>query len=482
MSLLILDIGSSSARALLFDSHARLIPGAVASRAYQYETVPPGAATFDASWLREQVEACIDEILTHPHAAEIEAVGVDTFVGNALGVDVQGAALTPVYLYADTRSADDVATLRDVLPLPPREMHQHTGTLLHTAYLPGRLAWLRRTQPEMWTQVHQWVDFGAYLYGSWLGEMRCSYSVASWTGMLNRARLTWDEVWLKTLDIAPSALPTLADYTDAQTGLRSAYAERWPALRKVPFYLPLGDGASANVGSGCVDRSEIALTVGTTAALRVITDEPLPPVPPGLWSYRVDHGLHLIGGATTEGGNVYGWALDTLRLDHADLDDQLAARAPGTHGLTFLPLLAGERSPGWRADATGTMVGLRLSTTPLDILQAAMEGVALRLALVAGQLQGVAASDATIIASGGAFKSRAWAGMIANAVNRPLSVTRESEITARGTAMLLLRALERGRLADFPPAIDTVIEPDPTRAAQMRDALERQQELYNALL
>lgn len=482
MSLLILDIGSSSARALLFDSRARLIPGAVASRAYQYETQPPGAATFEAEWLRGAVESCIDEILMHPQAAEIEAVGVDTFVGNVLGVDAHGSALTPVYLYADTRCADDVAALRDRLPLPAHEMHQRTGTLLHTAYLPGRLAWLRRTQPELFVRVYQWVDFGAYLYGAWLGERACSYSVASWTGMLNRASLTWDKVWLKTLELPASALPPLLDYSDTQTALRSEYAQRWPKLRGVPFYLPLGDGASANVGSGCVDRLAVALTVGTTAALRVITDEAQPRAPEGLWSYRVDRGLHLIGGATTEGGNVYGWALDTLRLDPANLDDQLAARMPDAHGLSFLPLLAGERSPGWRADATGTIAGLRLSTTPLDILQAAMEGVALRLALVAGQLEGVAAPDATIIASGGAFKSKAWGSMIANALNRPLSVTRENEITARGTAMLILRALGRGALADFPPAIDTVIEPDPARAALMREALERQQRLYNAML
>lgn len=479
MSLLILDIGSSSVRALLFDTRARPIPGAVVTRAYEYETMPPGAATFDAEWLRGEVESCIDAILAHPQAAEIQAVGVDTFVGNALGIDARGAPLTPIYLYADTRCAEDVATLRARLP----DMHQRTGTLMHTAYLPGRLAWLRREQPELFACVERWVDFGAYLYGAWLGKTLCSYSVASWSGLLNRASLTWDEDWLKELDIPASALPALLDYTDAQAGLRPEYARRWPALRNVPFFLPVGDGASANIGSGCVDRSEIALTIGTTAALRVVTGEALPPVPPGLWSYRVDRGLHLIGGATSEGGSVYGWALDTLRVDQAaDLDDQLAARPPDAHGLTFLPLLAGERSPGWRADATGAITGLRLSTTPLDILQAAMEGVALRLALVARQLEGVAAPGAAIIASGGAFKSRAWAGMIANALNRPLSITRESEITARGTAVLILRALGLGQLNEFPPTSDTVIEPDPARADHMRAALERQQHLYDALL
>src|SRR5262249_47742683 len=151
--------------------------------------------------------------------------------------------------------------------------------------------------------------------------------------------------------------------------------------------LPVGDGAAANIGCGCADESHIALTVGTTAALRLVSGDILPTVPPGMWGYRVDGTHHLMGGATSEGGNIFSWARDTLRLDEGDdLDSTLMSRSPDAHSLTFLPLLAGERSPGWAAGATGSIVGLRLSTTPVDILQAALEGVALRLSLILEQL------------------------------------------------------------------------------------------------
>ena len=61
MTILVLDIGSSSVRALLFDDAARLVTQV--ARRHQFTTQPPGAATFDAEPLRERVEACIDEIL-----------------------------------------------------------------------------------------------------------------------------------------------------------------------------------------------------------------------------------------------------------------------------------------------------------------------------------------------------------------------------------------------------------------------------------
>jgi gluconokinase len=475
MTVLVLDIGSSAARALLFNDRAELIPGASVSQSHAFTTTPPGAATLDPVRLRGDVETCIDAVLQHPATQDIRAVGMATFVGNVLGVDAAGEPVTPIYTYADTRSAEDVERFK--YELDPEHIHQRTGCLLHTAYQPGRLAWLKRTEPERYEQVHTWLDVGTYLYRAWFArEAPCSYSVASWSGMLNRADLTWNNPWLRALNLNESALPPLADIGDTMQGLSPAYSERWPALRNVPFCLAVGDGAAANIGCGCVDESRIALTVGTTAALRMVSRDILPPAPPGLWAYRVDAAHHLIGGATSEGGNVFQWVQETMQFE-ADWSARLANRAPDSHGLTFLPLLAGERSPGWVGDATGALVGLRLSTTPLDILQAALEGVALRLPLIADQL---GQPNAPIVGGGGALAaSPEWAQMIANALNRPLSIPQEKEITARGVAVLALNAVGAGALNAFPPEMAHTVEPNPNHVAVLRGARQRQAELYN---
>ena len=219
----------------------------------------------------------------------------------------------------------------------------------------------------------------------------------------------------------------------------------------------------------------MALSLGTTAALRIASAERLPRVPDGLWSYRIMRDLHLIGGATSEGGNVYEWVSKTVALPE-DSEAQLAQRAPDGHGLTLLPLLAGERSPGWAADATATIHGLRLSTDAVDVLQAALEGVALRLAAIADQL---GEGDQPVVASGGALDaSPAWAQMIADALARPLHFTGEREITARGTAVLALAALDGRALSDFAPSIARTVEPRAAGVAALRAARARQEALY----
>jgi len=476
MTVLVIDIGSSSARALLFDANAVPIEGAQVSRPYRFTTQATGAAVVEAEMLRGLVESCVDEILTHPAAAGIRVVGMCTFVGNVLGVDGKGRALTPIYTYADTRSAAEVAELSATVDA--QAAHQRTGCRLHTAYLPARLNWLWRNEQALYSWVAFWHDFATYLYQHWFDQIypTCSYSVASWSGLLNREHLTWDAEWLHTLGSGDFEFPQLADYNTLQQGLAGAYAERWSALRDVPFCLAVGDGAAANVGVGAVDAGSMALTVGTTAALRVVSDEKLPPVPSGLWSYRVDAVHHLIGGATSEGGNIFQWAAETFNLAGVDLQNALATRPADAHGLTFLPLLAGERAPGWATNASGTLHGLRLSTSPLDILQAALEGVALRLALIADQLS---ADPLRVLAGGGALAaSPAWVQIIANALNRPLHLLTDGEVTARGTAILALRALTSADWHSFqlPPA--KMVEPQKEDAAQLRAARERQQALY----
>ena len=391
MATLVLDVGSSSVRALLFDDNLDIIT--VARQHYQFTYQPEGAAEVDGKRLRHLLEGCIDTVLSHQSAAPITAVGMATFVGNLLGVDAENKPVTPIFTYADTRAAAEIAPLATQTDI--HAIYERTGCPHHTAYHPAKLHWLQRTQPEQISNVAQWMDFATYCYLTWLGhDVPCSYSVASWSGLLDRFKLIWDAPWLELL--GTPQFPALADYDATQQGLAANYAERWPQLADSPFYLAVGDGAAANIGSGGVDDSKLVLTIGTTAALRMVTTQPPSPLPPGLWSYRVDKTRHLVGGATTEGGNIFAWAQSALKLGDADtLEWQ-----PDAHGLTVLPTLAGERSPGFAANATGTITGIRLSTTPEDIVLALLESIALRLGIIADLF---AMPDVTVYAGGGSL-------------------------------------------------------------------------------
>ena len=480
MTFLVIDLGSSSVRTLLFDDGARLIEGAICSRKHDFATDHDGKAVASAEGLRALTEACLDDILRHPAAVSIRAVGMASFAGNWLGVDAHGRARTPVLTYADTRGRSAIRGLRRRLGGALEAYHQASGCFIHPAYFPAQYAFMQASDAQSLQEIQRISDIGGYLYSHWFGRAApISYSLASWSGLLGTERLRWQQDFIRQLlgEKLLEKLPDLADFDACQVGLTDAYAGRWPQLRAAPFFLALGDGAAANIGSGAVDASSIALTIGTTSALRVVTRRAT--LPEGLWRYLVCQGMPLVGGATSEGGNVYQWAVEELGIDEAALNAHLSAACPDQHRLTVLPLIAGERSPGWQSDASGTIHGIRRSTSKLDIAQAQLEAVAIRLSMIFDQLK---TEGSAVIAGGGALQSSpAWAQMIADAFNAPIQLLDEPEITARGVALLLRERLDGAPLDADPPRISRVMRPNAKHARIYAEARARQLDLYQRL-
>lgn len=480
MTFLIIDIGSSSVRALLVTPDIQVMEGAIVSRAHDFQTDTDGRATADAPTLQGLVEACVDDILQDPRAGDIQAVGMATFVGNGVGLDADSQAITPLMSYADTRSHDDIPLLLEKIKGDSESYHQETGCMLHTAYLPAQLHWLQRTQPDVYESLGAWVDFGTYLYRQWFGRaIPMSYTVCAWSGLLNTGKLAWHEGYIQKFGLEKmlDCLPELQDYDTVQTGLAPTFAQRWQVLKDVPFFLAMGDGAVANVGSGAVDSQHMALTIGTTSALRIVKE--IDHIPSGLWRYVICEDMPLVGGATSEGGNIYQWGVEQLGIAPQEINQALANLIPDKHGLTVLPLIAGERSPGWHSDASGTIHGIRRGTSRMELLQASLEAVAIRLSLIAGLLMD---EDTQIMAGGGAIQaSLAWAQMIADAFNRPISILDEAEITARGVAMMMQHALGRGHYTDYPPKTRIVLEPNMRHVPIYEAARQRQIALYERL-
>jgi gluconokinase len=461
------------------------LKGVFASRPLHLETPARGAAEYQPDALLERVSGCLDEVLVlaGTRAEKVGGVGMSTLVSSILGVDDRGRAITPVYTYADTRAHPDTMALRN--EFDEREIHNRTGCRLHTSYLPARFRWLARSRPNELRRAKTWISIGEYILLRFFGRQQVSYSVASWTGLLDRRRLTWDVSLLEVLPIGPEHLSRLTDFDEPLADLRGEFASRWPALRRVPWFPAVGDGAAANIGTGCVSAHTAALSLGSTAALRVVTSDLVPELPPGLWCYRVDRRRFLLGGALTEGGNVFEWMNTILNLrDQAQTEQAVAAFEPDSHGLTILPFLAGERSPGWADHALGTIHGLSLGTTSTDILRAGLEAVALRLALVYRDLVRLVPELKLVVASGGATGSAsAWLQMIADALGQTVAATAVVEASSRGVALMVAEALGISPGSVRPSDSTTAVyQPDPSRHRRYRQALQRQESLYSSLV
>jgi gluconokinase len=357
--------------------------------------------------------------------------------------------------------------------------------VLHSSYLPAKLLWLSRSFPEVFQNTGCFLSPGEYLHLRLFGETRASISMASGTGLFDQNRKVWDEELLDTLPVGKRQLSPVSD--EPSQGLRGEWARRWPALADVPWFPALGDGACSNVGSGCTGRDRLALMVGTSGALRVLWRADYTRVPEQLWCYRADAKRFVAGGALSDGGNIIAWLRSTLRLPEPKQAEKLVAEMePDAHRLTFLPLLAGERGPGWADQANGTVAGLSMATQPVEILRAAMEAVALRFALIARRLdeafpEGEGGRE-VIATGGGLLGSPAWTQIMADALGRSVTTSAVSEASGRGAVLLALEALGGPTIEEVVTPLAQVYEPDLVRYAVYEKALNRQRKLYEAVV
>jgi gluconokinase len=476
-----LDIGTSSVRALLFDTEARPVPGVEVHLPYQPKVARDGTYETDPGRLLGLVSSAVDGLLHEAGSRRrkrIRAIGVSTFWHGLLAADESGRPLTPLYLWADTRSWRQSDELRG--RLDPEAVHQRTGCLIHPTYWPAKLLWLKATQPDLWRRRPRWLSFWDLVHQRLFGAPVTGVSMASGTGLLELADCRWDADLLAFLEVGEEQMPALGD---AGEGLLDQYAVRWPDLKSVPWLCAAGDGALANLGSNCVDPSQRALTVGTSGALRVLYRGLPKRVPDGLWCYRLDRGRVVVGGALSNGGNLFAWMTRTLALDRSTLEARLRRMKPAATGLTFVPLLAGERSPGFASHASGSIAGLTQATTATDIVRAGLEATAIEFRRVDERLDAVLPGARRLVGNGaGLLASPAWMQIMADAIGKPLAESKAPEASARGAAILaaeFIRALNSDRLKT---EVGRTYRPNPSAHDAYTAQMARQEELYRLLV
>jgi gluconokinase len=487
---LAIDIGTSSVRSMLFDRQGSALQNTVQQIPFDLTTTSDGGATLDPEVLLECAIRCVDGTLREAGdlAAQVRVAGISCFWHSLLGLDELGRPTTPVYLWADTRSAREVELLRD--SFDERAIHQRTGCVFHSSYWPAKLRWLCSEAPKTFERTRRWCAFSDYLLRRITGADVTSVSMASGTGVLDIRGGFWDEGVAEIAGIVPSTLPRIVSDGELVTGLAPEFATRWSSLADVPWLPGLGDGACANVGSGAVGNDRIALSLGTTGAMRIVLERALGAtmiIPEGLWAYRLDHKRIVLGAAISNGGKVLAWLNDLLKTSYGDaVMQQAMALEPDAHGLTVLPFLAGERSPIWNDRATAVVAGVTLNTGRAELLRAGMEAVGLRFARLYEALRTVAAKEHEIVASGAAIlNSPVWLQITADCLWHPLLAPPPSEeASARGAAIMALLGIGAiSNLGDVADPADGALLVGSSRAAELayQRALRRQTLLESLL-
>lgn len=425
--ILALDLGTSSVRAVVCDGAANPIPNALARREVEPHQGDDGKAEVDADAYVDGLIGCLDELHAAGALAGVSLVATASQWHSVLAVDADdpAAARSAVLPWLDTRAQPQPG--RE--PADATDFHVRTGSWLHSLYWTAKIPWLRA---RLGGGRVRFVGLPDFVRGVLLDDDATSVSLASGAGMLNLVACDWDAEAMELAGVTANELPRLSEEPGR---LAPRWRDRWPALAEAAWHPVLGDGAASNLGSGCSDSSTVAVTVGTSAALRVVhTDEPAP-VHPEVWRYRVDKDHQISGIAMSGGGVLNAWVKDLLGLETTP-DPRLR---PGTHGLISVPLHAGSRPPFNIVPGSGAVHGLSLRTSGEELRAATLEGVCLETARALEVLESSLGQQFAVVLGGGAaYASPWWQQTFAATFGRAVAVADDPEVGARGAAALAL--------------------------------------------
>ncbi|MDQ6622095.1 MAG: gluconokinase [Verrucomicrobiota bacterium] len=464
-----IDLGSSSVRSALFRENGARVVASSASRSYAIRYTADDGAELEPRALLRAARGCVRETLRY-HKTKLAnhslgAVGGSAFWHGLLGLDGKGRPLTPVFTWADARSATDAARLR--AEFSETEIQRRTGCMLRAPHWPAKLRWLRRTQPALFKRVRRWTSASDWIYRELFGVALTRPSMASGTGLYNLEAQAWDTALCRACGVRVEQLDPIGQF---------AVATKW--IRGITIFPALGDGAASNLGSGADKRGQLAINLGTSAAARtILARAKFRPnkLPPGLFCYVVDQERLLIGGAISNAGNLHRWCLRELRFDNNRAAERaLSRKAAAEDTLTVLPFWVQERALTWPTNLRGAIVELRPTTSAADVLRATTTSVFYRLAAIIEAL----GPSKEVIVSGGILHSPASLAILADSLGLDLQVCREMESSLRGAAC---HALEQLGFKVTPLRRGRTVKHRARLTSQHRQRRARQEELEERL-
>lgn len=456
--ILAVDLGAGSMRAGALRPDGSAFAAAIAPLAAQEPR--PGWAEIDPERWWRALGTVVGRVMRKiPRSARVLGICLAGLTRSQVFLDRAGRPLGPAILFRDRRAAAEAAAVARHVPAGnPAEAV--------TAFHPlARLAWMAAQRPDLFARIEQVMEPKDYL------NLRL-------TGIAAADSVTWsrfESLAARRQGLPPAlerGLELLAPRVVApweRLGAVTAAEAPFERLAGVPVFAGSMDAWAAAVGSGAVAAGQAYDIAGTSEVVGLLTRARV--AVPGLVSLRWSERAHQIGGPTQAGADCARWCHDVFRLRGrlAQAVERAGRRPPDPERPLFLPYLAGERTPVWRADARGAFHNVGRDAGPDDFLRAVMEGVALAVRdILEAAAGGSGEAAAELRVSGGGARSDAWCQMKADAAGLPVLRPAEPEAGLMGAAIAAAKGLGlHASLADAAAAmvrVGRVFAPRPPTA------------------
>lgn len=482
-----IDLGTSSVKAMLFDAEQGVI--AVRAEEYGVDIAHPGWAQQSPALWWESLVRVLRWLESHYREAyrSVCAVGYSGQMHGMVLTDAKGQPVRPAVIWLDQRADRQLEEIGAVLS--EEDMGNVFCNRVSSGFAFPSLLWVREQEPEIFARAAHFLSPKDYIRYKMTGEIGAEVVDASSTTLFATGERDWAWEVIDRFHLPPQMFPKVHESSDI-AGTVTAQCEAQTGLPAgIPVIYGSGDQPAQSIGNGVIGPGRIISNIGTGGQISAFSSRPA--YDKKLRTNTFCHAIRnawTIFGATLCSGMSLSWAKNKVfRVgSYEEINAAVAAVSPGADGLIYLPYLSGERTPHMNPDARGVFFGMTLGQEQGHFLRAVMEGVTYSLRDCLGILQELGIDAPEIIASGGATASPQWMQMQADILGKPVRVSRVKEQACLGSCLLaavgtgVLPSLEEacGRFAVMD---ERVYLPDAANADVYREGYDTYRRLYERL-
>jgi xylulokinase len=355
-------------------------------------------------------------------------------------LDAKGQPVRQAIVWLDQRCHDEVAWLSGKVGAD--NLHRISGKPPDVAPVAYRIAWMLRSEPELFRSTKIFADVHSYLVWRLTGAFQTSWASADPLGLFDMEKKAWSPEILQALELSPDRLPRLAAPCSVIGEVSAKAAAQTGLAQGTPVVAGGGDGQAAGLGVNALHPSHAYLNLGTAAVS-------------GTYSPQYRRGAAWRTMSSCSGAGYYyetslragtflvEWFVrqvcrtgDEDKTIYQRLEAEAAGVPIGSGGLLAVPYWGAVMTPYWDPQARGCWLGFTGSHRIGHLYRSLLEGIALEQALVSGMIEEQTGEPIkAFIAIGGGASSDLWRQIIADVSGKTVLRSETVEASSLGAAI-----------------------------------------------
>ena len=486
MNILVIDIGTSSMRGILYHENGEK----VFTKQIRYQPVHDGEGKVEQD--PKDFESALLVILrafssrSEMFGGNIDAISITSQRSAIIPADKNGDPLMDAIMWQDIRNRDfceEVAGNND-------RVRYLSGADVNCVFSGGKMGWVARALPEVYKKVCHFLTIPEYLIHRMTGEYTMDWTYGSRSNLMDIRTCTWSDELLSMFGVEKDNLAELKAPGEISGYITASYAEESGVPEGTPVISAGGDQQCAALGQGVYKEGILSIVAGTGAYL-VTTSEKVPDILPrgSICNCSAVEGKYVLEANVLTCTSAFDWFLRTFydwdEPDYREINRQLEDLYAKKSSCLVLPYFQGRSTPDWNASARASFHNVTLGTSREELLKALVEGIFMEIENNIEQFrQFTKVSEASI--SGGMTRSGILNQMQADVYGMRLVHYEDTEATANGAFMSAIHRMEG---ISFDEAFDrvrahskkTFYEPDEEQYQNYRMLRKELNEIYRKL-